>query len=88
MGIYFFLNLSGLFEQFMEKKKEKIGFIPFVHGCLLTVITYLSLVRVCLKLPNLKCKQYLFNYSVYILFCLKWMGFESWPLICVPGLDF
>lgn len=50
------------------KKKEKIGFIPFVHGCLLTVITYLSLVRVCLKLPNLKCKQYLFNYSVYILF--------------------
>lgn len=65
MGIYFFLNLSGLFEQFMEKKKEKIGFIPFVHGCLLTVITYLSLVRVCLKLPNLKWQAVLVQ-----LFCL------------------
>lgn len=50
----------------MEKrKKEKIGFIPFVHGCLLTVITYLSLVRVCLKLPNLKWQAVLVQ-----LFCL------------------
>lgn len=66
MGLYFFLNLSGLFEQFMEKrKKEKNWLYSFCARVLTNCYYILEFVRVCLKLPNLKWQAVLVQ-----LFCL------------------